>query len=171
MSKAIVGIGRSAQEVELAVSELQNGALISPSDISVLLPDAGTTPEVGTVRASKAPEGAVTGVVAGGVVGGAVGLLAGIGLLAIPGLGAFIAAGPLLAALSGVAAGATAGGVVGALIGMGIPEYEAKAYEKRLKEGGYLVAVHAPTRENEKVVREILKKHQFEAISAVTEQK
>ena len=97
---------------------------------------------MGAVKATKAPEGATTGALSGGAIGGTVGLLAGIGALAIPGLGPFLAAGPIMAALSGAAAGATAGGVDGGLLGLGIPEYEAKAYEDRIKKGGYLVAVH-----------------------------
>jgi hypothetical protein len=107
--------------------------------------------------------------VTGGVLGGTVGLLAGIGTLAIPGLGAFIAAGPLLAALSGAAAGAATGGVVGALIGLGIPEYEAKAYEDRLKAGGYLVAVHVENNDRAKEIREVLKRNNLEDISTVAE--
>jgi hypothetical protein len=104
-------------------------------------------------------------------VGGTIGLLAGLGTLAIPGLGPFIAAGPIMAALSGAAAGATAGGLVGALIGMGIPEYEAKAYENRLKNGGYLVAVHAPTSDVAKNIRRIMKDNDFEDVSTVSEEK
>ena len=106
------------------------------------MPDSGGTSELGAVKATKTPEGATAGAVTGGAIGGTIGLLAGIGTLAIPGLGPFIAAGPIMAALSGAAAEATAGGVVGALVGLGIPEYEAKAYEERVKKGGYLVAVH-----------------------------
>jgi len=169
MSKAIVGIARSTSQVEVAVQELQS--LVPAGDISVLIPDAGTTPEIGASKATKAPEGATTGAVTGGIVGGTLGLLAGIGTLAIPGLGAFIAAGPIMAALSGAAAGATAGGLVGALIGMGIPEYEAKAYENRLKTGGYLVAVHASSSEKAKAIRDILERNRFEDISSVSEEK
>lgn len=168
-NKAIIGIAKSSVQIENTVADLQRNALVSSEDISVLIPDSGATPELGTVKASKAPEGATTGAVTGGVAGGAVGLLAGIGALAIPGLGAFIAAGPLLAALSGAAAGAATGGVVGALIGLGIPEYEAKAYEDRLKAGGYLIAVHVETNERAKEIKEILKRNNLEDISAVSE--
>ena len=105
----------------------------------------------------------------GGAIGGTVGLLAGIGSLAIPGLGPFIAAGPIMAALSGAAAGATAGGVVGALVGLGIPEYEAKAYEERVKKGGYLVAVHVEDGEKGNVIRDIMKRNGLEDISSVSE--
>jgi hypothetical protein len=131
MSKSIVGIAKSPNQVEDTLYELQTNGGISAAEISVLMPDTGGTPEVGAVKATKAPEGATTGAVTGGAIGGTVGLLAGIGTLAIPGLGPFIAAGPIMAALSGAAAGATAGGVVGALVGLGIPEYEAKAYEDK----------------------------------------
>lgn len=168
-NKAIVGIAKSSAQVENTVVDLQRNALVSSEDISVLIPDSGATPELGTVKATKAPEGATTGAVTGGVVGGTVGLLAGIGALAIPGLGAFIAAGPLLAALSGAAAGAATGGVVGALVGLGIPEYEAKAYENRLKAGGYLVAVHVETSARGKEIREVLKRNNLEDISAISE--
>ena len=171
MSKAIVGIAKSASQVETTLVDLQNNAAVPPADISVLMPDSGSTPEIGAVKATKAPEGATTGAVAGGTIGGTVGLLAGIGALAIPGLGPFIAAGPIMAALGGIAAGATAGGVVGALVGLGIPEYEAKTYENRIKAGGYLIAVHAPTRELADSIRQVMKNNNLEDISAVSEEK
>src|SRR6187455_1303503 len=104
------------------------------------MPDTGGTRDIGHVKASKAPEGATTGAATGGVTGGVLGLLAGIGALAIPGVGPFIAAGPIMAALSGGALGATAGGLAGGLIGLGIPEYEAKTYAEKLQKGNYLVA-------------------------------
>ena len=106
------------------------------------MPDTGGTHDLGHVKATKAPEGATTGAATGGATGGVLGLLAGIGALAIPGLGPFIAAGPIMAALSGAAVGATTGGVVGGLIGLGIPEIEAKRYDEKLKKGNYLIAVH-----------------------------
>jgi len=111
-------------------------------DISVLLPDNLGTKDFAHEKHTKAPEGAATGATAGGVIGGTLGLLAGIGSLAIPGLGPFIAAGPIMAALAGLGVGGTVGGVVGALVGMGMPEYEAKRYEGRIKEGGILASVH-----------------------------
>ena len=168
MSKSIVGIAKSRSEVVAVVDDLQSA--ISASDISVLMPESdGGAPELGAVKATKAPEGATTGAVTGGAIGGTVGLLAGIGTLAIPGLGPFIAAGPIMAALSGAAAGATAGGVVGALVGLGIPEYEAKAYEERIKRGGYLVAVHVEDGEQDKVVRDIMERNGLEDISSASE--
>jgi uncharacterized membrane protein len=159
MSESIVGIAKSTSQVESTIADLQNNGLVPASDISLLMPDSGPDsgdkPEVGAVKATKAPEGATTGAVSGGAVGATVGLLAGIGALAIPGLGPFIAAGPIMAALSGAAAGATAGGVVGGLVGLGIPEYEAKAYEDRIKKGGYLVAVHVEDSKKGDAVRDI----------------
>jgi len=169
--KAIIGIAKSSAQVEAAVSDLQRVALVASDDISILIPDSGTHPDIGTVNSTKAPEGATTGAVSGGVVGGTIGLLAGLGALAIPGLGAFIAAGPLLAALSGAAVGASAGGIVGALVGLGIPEYEAKAYEDKIKNGGYLVAVHVENDDNAKTIRDVLKNNNLDDISSVSEQK
>jgi uncharacterized membrane protein len=168
MSKSIVGIAKNRLDVETAVSDLQASG-ISAADISVLVPDSGGIPETGTVKATKAPEGATAGVVAGGLTGGTLGLLAGVGSLAIPGLGPFIAAGPIMAALSGAAVGATAGGLIGALTGLGIPELEAKLYEDRIKKGGYLVAVHVNDQNESKDIREILKRNRLEDVSAVTE--
>ncbi len=127
------------------------------SEISVLMPDTEGKHDVGHVKATKAPEGATTGATAGGVTGGVLGLLAGIGALAIPGIGPFIAAGPIMAALSGAAIGATTGGVVGGLIGLGIPEIEAKRYEEKLKTGNYLIAVHAQDGDEEDRAKNIFK--------------
>jgi hypothetical protein len=173
MSKSIIGIAKSTSQVEATLDDLQNDGAIPASDISLLMPDSGPesggTPELGAVKATMAPEGATTGAIGGGAVGATVGLLAGVGALAIPGLGPFIAAGPIMAALGGAAAGATAGGVVGALVGLGIPEYEAKAYEDRIKKGGYLVAVHVDDSNKGEVVRDILKKNGLEDISSVSE--
>src|ERR1700676_794194 len=116
------------------------------SDISVLLPESlGGPKDMGTEKATKAPEGTAAGVATGGVIGGTLGLLAGIRLLAIPGLGPFIAAGPIMAALAGLGVGGAVGGVTGALIGLGIPEFEAKRYEGRLQKGGILLSVHCDT--------------------------
>lgn len=117
----------------------------SGNDISVLLADKGGTRDLALKNETKAPEGAAAGAGTGAVVGGALGWLAGIGALAIPGLGPFIAAGPILAALSGAAVGGTVGGLTGALVGMGIPEYEAKKYEGKIKAGKDLISVHSDT--------------------------
>jgi uncharacterized membrane protein len=163
LAKSIVGITNSRNQVEDTVDDLQSA--VSSTDISLLMPESGGTPELGAVKATKAPEGATTGAVAGGAIGGIVGLLPGIGSLAIPGLGPFIAAGPIMAPLSGAAAGAATGGAVGALVGLGTPEYEAKAYEERIKEGGYLIAVHAENGDRGDVVRDIMKRNGLEDVS------
>ena len=126
---AVFGIYAGRETAENAVDRMLVAGFRN-EDISVLLQD------------TKAPEGTTTGVVAGGIIGGTIGLLAGIGVLAIPGLGPLIAAGPIIAALSGIGSGGVLGGVIGALVGMGIPEYEAKRYEGRIKEGGILLSVH-----------------------------
>ena len=120
-------------------------------------------------RHSKAPEGGVTGALTGGILGGSLGLLAGIGALAIPGLGPFIAAGPIMALLSGTAVGGSVGLLLGALIGYGIPEYEAKKYETGLKEGRILISVHAESDEEIKRAHEILKKEGATDISTTRE--
>ena len=153
MSTPVVfGIVENEAQARSAVSSLETSGYVA-SRVSVLSKDpaasgSGTLQEatgsdVGHKNATKAPEGATTGVVAGGALGGLAGWLVGLGLLAIPGVGPFIAAGPILAALSGAAIGATAGGLTGALIGYGIPEYEAKIYADRLGKGHILIGVHA----------------------------
>jgi len=111
-------------------------------DISILHPNNEGTKDFGHEKASKAPEGASAGAGTGAVIGGVLGWLAGVGAIAIPGVGPFIAAGPILAALAGVGAGGVVGGITGSLIGLGIPEYEAKRYEGRIKKGGILISVH-----------------------------
>ena len=142
MSKSVFGIATTHGQAERIVEQLQ-AQDFATSEISVLMPDTGGTRDVGHVKATKAPEGATTGAATGGATGGVLGLLAGIGALAIPGVGPLIAAGPIMAALSGAAVGAATGGIVGGLIGLGIPEIEAKRYEEKLKKGNYLIAVHA----------------------------
>src|SRR6202790_805782 len=140
------------------------------SDISVLLPESlGGPKDMGTEKATKAPEGTAAGVATGGVIGGTLGLLAGIRLLAIPGLGPFIAAGPIMAALAGLGVGGAVGGVTGALIGLGIPEFEAKRYEGRLQKGGILLSVHCDTSEEVKRGKDILQRTGAEDISSAGE--
>jgi hypothetical protein len=124
---------------------------------------------MGTERATKAPEGATAGVTTGGVIGGTLGVLAGVGLLAIPGLGPFIAAGPIMAGLAGLGVGGAVGGFTGALIGMGIPEFEAKRYEGRLQKGGILLSVHCDTSDEIKRAKEVLKNTGAEDISSTGE--
>lgn len=140
-NKAVLGFVNTRAQAEAIVSNLQREGF-GTNDISALFPDKDGTRDFAHEKNTKAPEGAIAGVGAGGAIGGTLGLLAGIGALAIPGLGPFIAAGPILAALSGAAAGAAVGGVTGALVGMGIPEVEAKAYEGKLKEGNILLSIH-----------------------------
>jgi hypothetical protein len=149
MKKSVIGIVETQIQAERIVDGLQQQG-VAPGDISVLFPDKRGSKDFAHEHHTKAPEGAVAGVGAGGVVGGTLGLLAGIGALAIPGVGPLIAAGPLMATLSGAAAGAAVGGVAGGLIGLGIPEYEAKAYEGKIKSGNILVAVHTEDGETEK---------------------
>ena len=142
MAKAVFCIARSEAQAITIVERLK-AAGFSNDDISVLCPDKAGTKDFAHEQHTKAPEGAATGAGTGGVLGGALGWLVGIGAIAIPGLGPFIAAGPIMAALSGAASGAALGGLTGALIGMGIPEYEAKRYEGKVKEGNVLISVHA----------------------------
>src|SRR6187455_3474595 len=158
--KAVFCIVKSESQATNIVDELKVAGFAN-SDISALFPDKTGTRDFAHEQHTKAPEGAATGASAGGLLGGTLGWLAGIGALAIPGVGPFIAAGPILAALSGAAVGATTGGIVGGLIGLGIPEIEAKRYEEKLKKGNYLVAVH--TEENEDVDRA---KHIFKTAGA-----
>jgi hypothetical protein len=141
---AVFGIYATVAKAEAAVDALV-GSGFSNSDISVLLPDAQSSRDFAHEKHTKAPEGTTTGVVAGGAIGGTLGLLAGIGALAIPGVGPFIAAGPIMGALAGLGVGGATGGLVGALVGMGLPEYEAKRYEGRVKDGGVLLSVHCDT--------------------------
>jgi len=153
---AVFGIYKTRTSAEAAVDELISAGFPS-ADVSVLLPDVQSTKEVAHQKSTKAPEGATTGVAAGGAVGGTLGLLAGIGALAIPGLGPFIAAGPIMGALAGAGAGGAVGGIVGALVGMGIPEYEAKRYEGHVKNGGILLSVHCDTSDEVSRAKDVLK--------------
>lgn len=168
MKKAVMCIVQERNSAESIVKELQ-GAGFPNEDISVLFPNKSGSKDFAHEHNTKAPEGAITGVGAGGVLGGTFGLLVGIGALAIPGLGPFIAAGPLLAALSGAAAGATVGGIAGALVGMGIPEIEAKRYEGKIKSGNLLISVHTETSGDKKRVEAIFKAAQAEDICSTSE--
>ncbi len=139
------------------------------TDISVLMPENVGTKDFVHKKETKAPEGATTGVASGAVIGGALGWLAGIGALAIPGLGPFIAAGPIMGLLAGAGAGGAVGGIAGALIGMGIPEYEAKRYEGRVKSGGILLSVHCDSSEWVKRAKTILEQTGSEEIGTAGE--
>ena len=165
MSKSSVfGIVNSRSQAE-RLSAICNAPDSHLSEISVLLPGDQGEHDIGHVKATKAPEGASTGAATGGVTGGVLGLLAGIGALAIPGVGPFIAAGPIMAALGGAALGATTGGIVGALIGMGIPEIEAKRYEDKLRAGNYLIAVAVRDGSEEDRAEDIFKNARAEDVS------
>lgn len=142
MSKTVICLANTEAQAETIVQRL-NEVGIPASDVSALFPDKSGSRDFAHEHNTKAPEGTAIGASAGGVTGGVLGLLAGIGALAIPGAGPFIAAGPIMAALSGAAVGAAIGGIAGALIGMGIPEFEAKQYEAKIKEGNILISVHA----------------------------
>lgn len=153
---AAFGIYPSRPAAESAVDRL-NAAGFSNDDISVLLADHRSSEDFAHEKNTKAPEGTTTGVTAGGAIGGTLGLLAGIGALAIPGVGPLIAAGPIMAALAGVGVGGAVGGIIGALVGMGIPEYEAKRYEGRVKDGGILLSVHCNSSDEVSRAKDILK--------------
>jgi hypothetical protein len=167
---AVFGIYTNYANVESGVDGLK-AAGFSNRDISVLFPESAGTKDFAVAKATKAPEGATTGAGTGVVLGGAMGWLLGVGALAIPGLGPFIAAGPIMAALAGAGVGGTVGGVTGALVGMGIPEYEAKRYEGRVKEGGILLSVHSDTSEEIKRAKEILESTGARDISSTGEAK
>lgn len=168
MSKSSVfGIVKTYSQAEQIVESLQTAGFDS-SEISILLPDNQGKHDIGHVKATKAPEGATTGAATGGVTGGVLGLLAGIGALAIPGVGPFIAAGPIMAALSGAAIGAGTGGVVGGLIGLGIPEIEARRYVDKLKSGNYLIAVHVHDGDEKDRAKEIFESADAEDISTTS---
>jgi len=166
---AVFGIYATVNSAEDAVDYLLNKGFRN-SEISVLLQDKESTRAFAHEKNTKAPEGAATGATAGGVVGGTLGLLAGIGALAIPGVGPLIAAGPIVATLAGVGAGAAAGGIVGALVGMGMPEYEAKRYEGAVKDGGTLLSVHCGTSERVSAAKDALKATGAKDIAATGEE-
>jgi hypothetical protein len=153
---AAFGIYPSRAAAEVAVDRLISAGF-SNADVSVLMADNHGSKDFAAEKNTKAPEGAATGVGLGGTVGGTLGLLAGIGALAIPGVGPLIAAGPIMGALAGLGVGGAVGGVVGALVGMGIPEYEAKRYEGRVKDGGILLSVHCDSSEEISRAKEVLK--------------
>ena len=165
---AVFGIYPTYEAVENGVDALK-AAGFRNTDISVLFPENVGTKEFAHEKGTKAPEGAATGAGTGAVIGGGLGWLAGIGALAIPGIGPFIAAGPIVAALAGVGVGGAVGGVAGALIGLGIPEYEAKRYEGRVKDGGILLSVHSDNSEWTKRAKEILEHTGAQDISSTGE--
>lgn len=167
-NRAAFGIYPTYEAVENAVDSLKNAGFRN-TDISVLFPENVGTKDFAHTKATKAPEGAATGAASGAVVGGALGWLVGIGALTIPGLGPFIAAGPIVAALAGAGAVGAAAGIAGALIGLGIPEYEAKRYEGRIRKGGILLSVHCDDSEWTKRAKDILMSTGAEDISTTGE--
>jgi hypothetical protein len=161
----------------IATSELQAAAIVerlkaagfSNNDISALFPDRSGTRDFAHRKGTKAPEGATAGAGTGAVLGGTLGWLAGVGALAIPGIGPLVAAGPLAAALSGAAVGGAVGGIAGALVGMGIPEYEAKRYEGKVKEGGILISVHTEDSDEAERAEDIFKEEEAQDIASAGE--
>jgi hypothetical protein len=170
MKNAVYGIADTSAQAESIVNALQ-AAGFSSSDISVLFPDKEGTRDFAHEKNTKAPEGATTGGIAGMGVGGALGLLAGIGALAIPGVGPFIAAGPIMGALSGAALGGATGGLIGALVGLGIPELEAKQYEGKVRAGNILISVHTEDSDERSRAKEALEKLGATDVSSTGEAK
>ncbi len=165
---AVYGLYKNRAAIDDAVDALRHGSFRN-TDISVLFPENQGSKDFAIDKGTKAPEGAVTGGSSGALLGGALGWLAGIGLLAIPGIGPFIVAGPIVAMLAGAGVGGAVGGIVGALIGMGMPEYEAKRYEGRIKEGGILLSVHCDSPEWVTRAKEVLKNTGADDISSAGE--
>lgn len=163
--KSVFCIATSEFQAAAIVDQLKNAGF-SNNDISALFPDKTGTHDFAHSKGTKAPEGASAGAGTGAVLGGALGWLAGIGALAIPGVGPLVAAGPLAAALSGAAVGGAVGGIAGALIGMGIPEYEAKRYEGKVREGGILISVHTEDAEEAELAEEIFKDEDAQDIAS-----
>jgi len=168
MATSVFGIARSSDQAATAVSRLKSSGF-SDNDISVLMADKSGTRDFAHEQNTKAPEGASAGAGVGGVMGGALGLLAGIGLLAIPGVGPFIAVGPIMGALSGAAIGGAVGGLTGALIGLGIPEYEAKRYEGKIMGGNVLISVHAADSDAASRAQKILNEAGVEDVHSASE--
>jgi hypothetical protein len=167
-NESVFGIYQTPTSAEMAVDRLVASGF-SDQDVSVLMTDSYTTREFAHQKNTKAPEGTAVGVTTGGMLGGTLGLLAGIGAIAIPGVGPLIAAGPIMSALAGLGVGGAVGGIVGALAGMGIPEYEAKRYEGRVKDGGVLLSVHCDTSDEIHRAKEILRGTGAEDIASTGE--
>jgi hypothetical protein len=162
--KAVFGIAPSTPQAIVIADRLKQIGF-APDDISVLFPDQQGTRDFAHEKHTKAPEGAAAGAGSGAILGGALGWMVGIGALAIPGLGPFVAAGPIMAALAGAAGGAAAGGITGTLIGMGIPEYEAKRYEGRLKNGNVLISVHTDNSDERESAKQVFLDNGAEDVS------
>ena len=166
--KSVFCIATSQTQAEAIVEQLKY-AYFSNNDISALFPDKSTTRDFAHEKNTKAPEGAITGAGTGGILGGALGWIAGIGALAIPGVGPFIAAGPIMAALGGAAVGTATGGIIGALVGMGIPEFEAKRYDAKVREGSILISVHTESSHQRDVAKDVFKRNNADDISSGSE--
>jgi hypothetical protein len=167
--RAVFGIVDTQTKAEQITDDLR-AAGFTGNDISVLMPDKQGTRDFAHEKNTKAPEGAAAGAAAGGVVGGALGWIVGIGALAIPGVGPFIAAGPIMAALGGAAIGAASGGLAGSLIGLGIPELEAKLYETKIKGGNILLSVHTEDAGERSKAKQILERRGAQSISSTGEE-
>jgi Protein of unknown function (DUF3341) len=154
---AVFGIYTDQSSIEEAIENLR-GAGFRNTDISVLFAENAGTKDLAHEKSTKAPEGATTGGVAGGIAGGVLGWLTGVGLIAIPGVGPFLAAGPIVTALAGVGAVGALGGIIGALAGWGVPEYEAKRFEGRIRDGGLLLSVHCDNSEWVRRAKQILQR-------------
>ena len=168
MSKSVFCLTDNQIQAEKIVEDLK-AAGFSNNDISALFPDKSGTKDFAHEQHTKAPEGAATGAGTGGVLGGALGWLIGLGSLAIPGVGPFIAAGPIMAALAGAGVGAAVGGLTGALVGLGIPEYEAKRYEGKIKEGNILISVHSENSDEVSRAKDIFERHGAHDVSYTEE--
>lgn len=164
MAQAVFGIADTQARAEAIVTDLRDAGFPSTA-ISILFPDRTATHELRHEGHSKAPEGASAGLGTGALLGGALGWLSGVGAIAIPGLGAFVAAGPILAALGGATAGAAVGGVSGALLGYAVPEFEAKLYEGKLRAGNYLISVHTESVVQQAHARDIFARNQASDVS------
>jgi hypothetical protein len=164
MAKAVFCIAKTEEQAVRIVDQLKEEGF-SSDDVSVLFPDRAGSRDFAHEQHTKAPEGATAGAIAGGILAGAVGWLVGIGSLAIPGVGPLIAAGPIMAALGGIAAGGAVGGLAGALVGLGIPEYEAKQYEGKVKDGNILISVHAEDSKERNAAKETFERCHADDIS------
>lgn len=167
---AVFGVYADRSSIEEAVDNLRDAGFRN-TDISVLFPENAGTKDLAHEKNTKAPEGATTGGVAGGIAGGVLGWLTGVGIIAIPGLGPILAAGPIVAALAGVGAVGTLGGIIGALAGLGVPEYEAKRFEGRIRDGGILLSVHCDSSEWVKRAKQIMQRTGGQEIGAAGEKR
>jgi hypothetical protein len=168
MKASVYCTTRTVEQAENIVLELKQAGFTS-DDISALLPDRRGTRDFAHEHHTKAPEGATTGGVLGLGLGAGLGWLAGVGALAIPGIGPFIAAGPIMAALGGAAVGTATGGIIGALVGMGIPEFEAKRYDAKVREGSILISVHTESSQQRDVAKDVFKRNNADDISTGSE--